>query len=122
MIGLYVALAGSGGAVSRFMLDGQIRTKFNRTFPWATFLINASGSFILGLVSGILLKHKSMTFFEGVIGTGFCGGYTTFSTASFETVRLLEKHRYDSALLNTLGLLGITIIGAAIGIVLGEML
>jgi CrcB protein len=66
-----VALAGSSGAVSRFVLDGHIRTKNASKFPWATLIINCSGSLILGIVSGILLKHHSFTNAEAIIGVGF---------------------------------------------------
>ncbi len=122
MTAVFVSLAGSLGAVSRFVLDGHIRSKHNHSFPWATLVINISGSFILGLVSGILLKHHNFKQTEAIIGVGFCGGYTTFSTASFETVRLLEKQHYKMAVANALGGLIATIIAAALGLLVGEWL
>jgi CrcB protein len=117
-----IAVAGSIGAVSRFVLDGHIRARYNRDFPWATLVINVSGSLVLGIVSGILLKHHGFTNAEAIIGTGFCGGYTTFSTASFETVRLLEERRYASAFGNAAGGIIATIIAAAFGIAIGRLL
>ena len=119
-MGPYIALAGSLGAVCRFVLDGHIKTRYKHFFPWATFVINVSGSLILGTVSGILLKHHGFASAEAIIGTGFCGGYTTFTTASFQTVRLLEERRYSAALLgNTLGTLLAACLAAGIGIALG---
>jgi fluoride exporter len=118
---VYIALAGSFGAIARFMLDGHIRGRHNHTFPWATLIINSTGSCILGLVSGILLKHHNFKELEAIVGVGFCGGYTTFSTASFETVRLLEQRRYYVALGNTSASLVATILAAAIGVALGQL-
>jgi CrcB protein len=116
---IYVALAGSIGAISRFVLDGHIRAKYNHTFPWATVVINITGSFILGLVSGVLLKRKGFADIETIIGIGFCGGYTTFSTASFETVRLLERREYKRAFGNAAGGLAATVLAASLGLIIG---
>jgi CrcB protein len=117
-----VALAGSLGAISRFVLDGHIRARYSQNFPWATLIINITGSFVLGCLSGALLHHHDLTNVETVIGMGFCGGYTTFSTASFETVRLLERREYGRAIANAAGSLGATIAAAAIGVMLGQWL
>jgi fluoride exporter len=122
MTPISIALAGSIGAISRFVLDGHIRARYNHAFPWATLAINSSGSFLLGIVSGILLRHHGFTNVEAVIGIGFCGGYTTFSTASFETVRLLEERRYTSALGNTVGSIVVTLTAAALGLAIGQLL
>lgn len=119
MIALFIALAGSLGGVARFILDGHIRTKASHNFPWATLLINSSGSLLLGMVSGIVLKHHGFTHAEAIIGIGFCGGYTTFSTASFETVRLLEERRYGSAFSNAAGGALLTVAAAALGVAIG---
>lgn len=122
MTPIFIALAGSLGATSRFVLDGHLKARFGGAFPWATFIINVTGSFILGIVTGILLKHHNFNDVEAIIGVGFCGGYTTFSTASFETVRLLERREYRRALANAAGGLAATIVAAAIGLVIGEAL
>lgn len=122
MTALVIALAGSAGAMSRFVLDGHIKSWRNHTFPWATVVINVSGSLLLGFVNGILLKHHPSSDFASVIGIGFCGGYTTFSTASFETVRLLERQDYKRAAGNAVGGLIMTIIAAAVGLILGQQL
>jgi len=114
---ILISLAGSFGATSRFVLDGHLRNKYRHDFPWATIIINVSGSLFLGIVTGALLKHRGFSNIETVIGTGFCGGYTTFSTASFETVRLFEQRRYVAALSQALGSLVMAVIAAAAGFI-----
>ena len=122
MIPIAVSFAGSFGAVSRFILDGHIRLKYDHSFPWATMVINTTGSLLLGILSGVLLRYKGFTDIETIIGVGFCGGYTTFSTASFETVRLLERRKYLSAIGQAVGGLLLTVVAASVGIVLGQLL
>ena len=122
MTPIFVSLAGSLGAVTRFLVDSRIRAKYNQVFPWATLVINISGSFILGIAVGILLKHKGFTTVEAIVGAGFCGGYTTFSTASFETVRLLERKQYSAAISYAAGGLVLAGLAATIGLVIGQLL
>ncbi|HUC89382.1 MAG TPA: CrcB family protein [Patescibacteria group bacterium] len=117
-----VALGGSAGAVSRFVLDGHIRARFGQNFPWATIIINVSGSFLLGVISGVLLRHHGLATISAILGAGFCGGYTTFSTASFETVRLMEEYRLTAAIFNTFGTLFLTLSSAGLGIALAHLL
>jgi fluoride exporter len=119
VIALWVALAGGLGAVARFVVDGLVRTRVSATFPVGTVLINVSGSFVLGLVSGLVLGHAAPDGLRLVVGTGFLGGYTTFSTASFETVRLVEQRRVGLALVNAAGTLVVTVCVAAAGLWLG---
>lgn len=102
---LLICLAGGVGAALRLTLDGLIRRRMKSTYPIGTTIINLSGSLLLGLLTGLttsqLLPHQ----FQLIIGTGLLGGYTTFSAASFETVRLLEDREYLPAALNGLGML-----------------
>jgi CrcB protein len=111
-----MALAGGVGAVARFVLDGLVRTRFASAFPLGTVLINVTGSFVLGVVTGLALGHAVADEWRLVLGTGFCGGYTTFSTASFETVRLVERQQTGLALLNAVGTLVTTVLVAALGL------
>jgi CrcB protein len=103
-----LALAGGLGASCRLMLDGIIRSRSRGTLPWATIIINLTGSFLLGLVTGLVAGHVLPDAWHLVAGSGFLGGYTTFSTASFETVRLLQERKRFAALLTGFG----TVIGA----------
>lgn len=118
MITPWIAIFGGLGAVTRFVADGLIRAALGRKFPWATLIINVTGSFLLGILTGLVLyRHGSMNT-KLIVGTGFCGGYTTFSTASFETARLIEEHRLSATLFQSLGNLCLSIIAAAAGIFL----
>jgi CrcB protein len=86
-----VAVAGAVGAPCRYLLDGFVQDRTEGVFPWGTFVVNISGSLLLGFLTGLALYHA----FGGAprvwLGTGFCGAYTTFSTFTFESVRLLEE-------------------------------
>lgn len=116
-----VALAGSLGAVSRFAVDGLIRSRSARlgwatTFPWATLVVNVTGSLLLGLLTGLVVFDGSPSLLALVLGTGFCGGYTTFSTTSIETLRLLQHQRYWHAAANAALTLTTTVAAGAVGL------
>ncbi len=114
-----VCLAGGAGAAIRFVVDGTIRHHTSGTHPWATMIINVTGSLILGLVTGLVLSGLVAHSWQLVIGTGLLGGYTTFSTASVETVRLLEDRRWRAAAVNGPGMLVLCVAAAAGGYALG---
>jgi CrcB protein len=116
---VWMALAGGVGAVTRFVLDGLVRDRFGSSFPLGTVVINVTGSFLLGVVTGLVLGQAVPDEWRLVVGTGFCGGYTTFSTASFETVRLVERGQVGLALLNAVGTVVATVGVAALGLWLG---
>jgi fluoride exporter len=120
---LAVAVAGGLGAVARFALDGSVRARTSRStvasFPSGTVVINVTGSFVLGVVTGLALAHAVPDELRLVVGTGFCGGYTTFSTALLETVRLVQEQRVGLALVNGVGTLLTTVGVAALGLWLG---
>jgi len=88
---LVVACAGGAGAVTRFLLDAAITRRVRARVPIATLIINITGSLLLGGLSGLavgLSADGPAAVVTAALGTGFCGGYTTFSTASVEVVRL----------------------------------
>lgn len=118
---LWVALAGSLGAVARFVVDGAIRSRRASEFPWATVAINVTGSLLLGFLAGVVIFHGDAPQVQTIAGTGFCGGYTTFSTASFETVRLIQRRRYAASAANALGTLLLTIAAGAAGLALAGL-
>lgn len=117
-----LSLAGGLGAATRFALDGVIRSRAGESLPWGTILINVTGSFLLGLVTGMVGQHLLAGSAQLVLGTGFLGGYTTFSTASLETVRLLQAGRRRDGIVNALGTLVAATASAAIGLLLGSLL
>lgn len=112
----WVALAGGLGAGTRFFVDSEIRRRLPGPFPWATVTINVTGSFVLGLLTGLVMFRGGPGVVRLLLGTGFCGGYTTFSTASFESVRLLEQRRWGRALSNIFGALILCMLAAAGGL------
>ena len=84
-----VALGGGAGAAGRFLLDGLINTGREFRLPVGTLTINITGSLLLGITVGAATHLGAVP--VAVLGTGVMGGYTTFSTASFETVRLARS-------------------------------
>ena len=116
MIALWVAVFGGLGAVLRFVTDGTIRTVLGRKFPWGTLIINVIGSFILGLLAGFVLNNEASNNLLLIIGTGFCGGFTTFSTSIFEAVRLIEERRYTAVMIQIIGTAILSLSAAAVGL------
>ena len=90
MLTSLVAVAGGLGAAARLAVDGSLRARWPRLQVGATLAINVSGSLLLGLLVGAVLDHGAPARLRTIGGTGFCGGYTTFSTASLEAVRLAQ--------------------------------
>ena len=117
---LVVVVAGGIGAGVRFVVDGLIRSRVRTAFPWATTAINVSGSFALGLVIGATLSNLLPPEVAVVLGTGFLGGYTTFSTASYETVQLIRQRRLAASLVSGVLMLVFSLTAAGLGLWLGS--
>ncbi len=111
-----LVVAGGAGASCRYLLDRFVQGRTNGAFPWGTFVINVSGSFLLGLITGAALYHAFPATPKTWFGTGFCGAYTTFSTFTFETVRLLEEDAVTDAFRNTIASLLTATVAAGIGL------
>lgn len=116
MLVLAVALAGAVGASARYVVDGLVQSRARGVFPWGTFVVNVTGSLLLGLFTGLALHHGLGPVAKTVLGTGFCGAYTTFSTFSYETVRLLEDGSVLEAALNAFVGLAVGLLAAAMGL------
>lgn len=86
-----VTVAGAIGAPARFALDSWLQRSGQTTVPVGTLAINLSGALALGIVAGLLDHHHLSTSVETVVGTGLLGAFTTFSTFTFESVRLAEE-------------------------------
>jgi CrcB protein len=119
MIVLLIGAAGGLGATARFLIDSLIRSRLAPTFPLGTLIINLTGSFLLGLLLGLGTSMITAQW-QLVLGTGFLGGYTTFSTASVETVRLIQERRHLAAAINGVGKLVACVGAAALGLALGS--
>ncbi|GAB2458561.1 fluoride efflux transporter FluC [Jatrophihabitans fulvus] len=115
MIVLLATLLGGVGAVARLMLDGEVKARLGDRFPWGTLLVNALGSLALGVLTGLVVHRGASGDLRVVLGTGFCGGFTTFSTATVETVRLAQRGEVVAALGNVLGTVALTLGAAALG-------
>jgi CrcB protein len=116
---LVAALAGGVGAGLRYLVDRLVTPRGTR-FPWGIFVVNVSGSFALGLLTGLgaaVAPEWSMT-----LGLGLLGGYTTFSTVSVETVLLAQRRRRRDAVLNLFGTLVAAAAAAGAGMLLGGAL
>ncbi|WP_433670865.1 fluoride efflux transporter CrcB [Nocardia sp. CA-136227] len=96
MTGLLVILGAMVGAPLRYLTDRAIQTRHDGVFPWGTLTVNLAGCLILGALTGA--AASSPTF--ALLGTGFCGALTTYSTFGYETVRLTEERSYLYAALN----------------------
>jgi CrcB protein len=116
---LCVAIGGLIGAPTRFLVDRLVADRVETDFPLGTFLINVSGSFLLGLLTGLDLAGHMPLVVKALVGTGFCGAYTTFSTWSFETVRLLEEGEYLEAFTNAIFSVVVGLLAAGAGMALG---
>ncbi len=118
---LVLSLAGGMGAALRFLLDGVIRARFTSSLPLGTLVINVSGSFVLGLITALATTGVVDPMLQAVIGIGLLGGYTTFSTASVETVRLAQSGRVGAALVNGVGMLMLAVAAALAGLWVGSL-
>lgn len=119
---LAVSLAGGVGAALRLVIDGAVKARVHTALPVGTLFINVAGSFILGVVTELALGGVVDDAWRLVIGTGLCGGFTTFSTASFETVRLVQERRFELAWMNAVGMLVLAVGAGLLGILLGRLL
>lgn len=113
-----VALGGAVGAVLRFLVDRGITARWAPTFPAATLLINVTGSFVLGVVTGLSAALGPV--WTLALGTGLCGGYTTFSTAMVDAVRLAREQRAGAAVASVLGTVLWSLLAVAAGLTLGS--
>lgn len=112
MIAVLVAVAGGLGAVLRLVVDGLVNRVVGGVVPLGVLVVNVSGSFLLGLVAGLLGDGE----LGAVLGTGLLGGYTTFSTASLEAVRLARSDRRRAAVGHAVGMLLLGLGAAALGL------
>ena len=120
---LLVAVFGAAGAICRYALDGWVSDLVHGQFPWGTFVVNVTGAFALGVVVAVtterLLPHPN---WRVGLGIGYLGSFTTFSTYSYESVKLAEDGAIGLALLNSVGMLAVGLIAAACGLALGRTL
>ncbi len=107
---LGIGLFGAVGATARFLLDGVVSARASSSFPWGTLVVNLTGAFALGFVTGKLSGDAQL-----LVGTGLLGGYTTFSTWMFESHRLGEDGELRAGVVNLLGSLVLGILAVWLG-------
>jgi len=116
-----LGIAGAAGTLARYGLDGLISRRLPGAFPVGTFVVNVTGALLLGFAFTLMTERFMVSPpLRSVITIGFLGAYTTFSTLSFETVRLIEDGAYLIAAANALGGLGAGLVAVYVGIVLGR--
>ncbi|MEV6973407.1 fluoride efflux transporter CrcB [Kitasatospora sp. NPDC093806] len=106
------------GAPLRYLTDRAVRSRRDSVFPWGTFTVNAVGCLVLGLVTGAVAAGAASSQVQLLLGTGLCGALTTYSTFSYETLRLAESGAGRYALANVLGsvLAGLAAVWAGAGL------
>lgn len=111
-------VGGGGGSVARYYIGRAIDQWAMGTLPWGTFVVNICGSFILGVL-GLLILERLPPNFRWVyllLGTGFCGGFTTFSTFEWETFKLVRDGSFRLALVNVVGSVSFGFLGIVLAV------
>ena len=119
MTALLVVLGAAVGAPTRYLVDLWVQSLHGTVLPWGTFAVNVSGSFVLGVVGGLASRGGVPPATVALVGTGFCGALTTFSTFAYETVALARQGAWWYAAANVLGSVAAGFAAVAIGYALG---
>ncbi|RSN07240.1 fluoride efflux transporter CrcB [Streptomyces sp. WAC 01325] len=117
---LLVVAGAAVGAPLRYLTDRAVQSRHDSVFPWGTFLVNASGCLILGLLTGAAASGAASSHLQLLLGTGLCGALTTYSTFSYETLRLTETGAGLYALGNVMGSVVVGLGAAFLGVSLAE--
>ena len=121
---LWVAIGGALGSVSRYWLSGFVAARFGETFPWGTLVINVTGSFVIGIFAALAIPEgrmdsQSRLFATQFLMIGVCGGYTTFSSFSLQTLNLLREREWLYAGGNVILSVTLCMIAVLLGYLLG---
>ncbi|WP_274560253.1 fluoride efflux transporter FluC [Streptomyces spiramyceticus] len=116
MTWLLVAVGAAVGAPLRYLTDRAVQVRHDSVFPWGTFVVNAVASLVLGLLTGALVSSGTYA----LLGTGLCGALSTYSTFSYETLRLAERGWKFLAVANALASLLVGLGAVFLGMDLAE--
>lgn len=119
---VYVAAGGVLGALSRYVLGTWVGGAPGTSFPWATLLVNVSGSLLLGFLMRAFPAWGTPSDLRAFLTIGFCGSFTTFSTFGYETVALVQNGAYPLAATYVAASLALGVAGVAAGITLASAL
>jgi CrcB protein len=118
---LLIGLGGFAGAISRYVVDGFVSERSGGAFPWGTLVVNASGSFLLGLLFAMTTERAVLPAeIRGPLMIGFIGAYTTFSTYMLESWGLIESGSWGPAIANLGGSVLIGLMAVVAGLVVGR--
>ena len=118
-----ISLGGILGANARYLLANWAAQRLGAGFPYGTFIINISGAFVLGLFMAFLQDRAFIhSHYRLFFATGFCGAYTTFSTFTYESLRLFQDGSFLMGFTNIIGSVVIGMLGVSLGFVLGRMI
>ena len=113
---LLVLLGGGFGSIARYLLSYFFTKNNASNFPWATFIANSLGCLIIGLLFGYIQKNSLQNeTFKLLLITGFCGGFTTFSTFSLENIQFIQNQNYNLAIIYTLASILVGFLAVIIG-------
>ena len=120
----YVAISVGAvlGANLRYLLGGWLSTQFGSGFPYATLVINVTGSLVIGLVMGLASDRVSPWWWIPAVAIGFLGSYTTFSTFSYETMNLINEGSYLAAMANMGGSVVAALLGVFVGLAIARVI
>lgn len=121
MLILGLLIAGAIGATTRSLVDVAIQRRFDSGLPLGTMFINITGSFVLGTLTGLALYHGFPSTDRTILGTGFCGGYTTFSAFTYETLALVEEREAELAIRVLVVSLVVPALAAALGLAVAAL-
>jgi CrcB protein len=120
-VSLLLVIAGAAvGAPLRYLSDRAIQARHDTVFPWGTLTVNVVGSLILGLLTGAVTAGGASPQVQLAVGTGFCGALTTYSTFSYETLRLLEDDARLYAAANVVASIVAGLVSAFAGVAIGQ--
>lgn len=114
-------IVAAGGACARYLVEAEVTARTRHAFPLGTLVVNASGSLVLGVLTGLALYHGFPRTSRVVLGTGFCGSYTTFSTFAFQTIELGEDGAVGLAFRNVALTLAVCAATSAAGLILASV-
>jgi CrcB protein len=120
-VSLFLVITGAAvGAPLRYLTDRAVQSRHDTVFPWGTFAVNVFGSLVLGIIAGAVVAGGASPQVQLAVGTGFCGALTTYSTFSYETLRLLEGDARLIAAANVAGSIVAGVAAAFLGVAVSQ--
>jgi len=120
---LWIAIGSALGGVARYACSRAVALQYGETFPWGTLLVNVSGSFVIGLIAAIVgpdSRYVVSPNIRNFLMVGICGGYTTFSSFSLQTLELIRNRDFGEAVGNVLLSVAACMAAVALGYIVGS--